>query len=222
MANRLTPKIAPLEADPEFAAASRVLRVLTDGLQEIERSIDLLSVEDYLAQRPADQRAKTALNRLQKKPKPSAGGSAPDRSTVPPDVAAALAIITGERAPRPMGRRARIVALREDREPVRAAIMTQTAIVDGIRDARSAELAKGLRTGHDEIAREFYRAMQALAAATEKEAALRADVQAKGYQFRDDLLPTPSLRAAIVAGVESNSDSEVSRVRRQLEGWKIL
>jgi hypothetical protein len=224
MARKQTP-LEPIHADPRFAPAQAILRTLEDGAAAIEREIDALRIEEQLTRRPNDPRASSLEARLKghraAAPKPPPAPA----SDLPAEVTAALDLLrAGERPQRPhhLDRKAAIAQLEADRELVHAAILGQRPILDAIRDELSADLAKRLVPAHRELILAQFRAAQALAAATDSEREFRRAVTAAGYTWRPDWMPSPAWRSALILGSEADFDSEVSRMRRMLEGLKVI
>jgi hypothetical protein len=225
-ARKQIPNLEHIESNERFATAAAILRALQAGLAGIERERDALRIEDYLGQSRLreDPRADVLRARLKqlRGPAPSAPQSSPAAANVPPAVHAALELLrAGTRPPRRDLQRA-LEQLVEDADIVHAAILAQQAIVDSLKDELSADVSRQCKSAHRELLLAQYRAAQLLAVATDAERELRRSVTGAGYTFRDDLLPAPMLRSALILGSENEFDSEIARVRRQLEEWKVL
>src|SRR5258708_9992501 len=63
-ARRAKNTIEQLEANPRYAAAAEILRVLKSGMAQVEAEIDVLNIEGHLINRPNDPRARELKNRL--------------------------------------------------------------------------------------------------------------------------------------------------------------
>ena len=219
--------LKPIHEDPRYAEPAGVLRTLTDGLQKLENEIQALRLEEHLATRPNDVRAPMMRDWL-KQLRPNVplpilaldSDSAKDSdSTIRTGIEA---IRGGAVATVPANRKAAIEALEVRAERVRQARRAQQSIVDRVHNELSAEMAQSVQAEHRKLIVAQYRAAQAFSAATEAEQAFHRTVTAAGYQFRSDILPAPGFRAALVLGFESQTDSEIARVRRFLEETKSL
>jgi hypothetical protein len=221
MAKKSTP-IEPIDTNPRFAAASAILRALLEGERQVERERDALIIEGHLASRPQDPRRADMTARL-KKLRAAAPRDIPanDPALAPP-VAAALELVRGAKAPRRVDRGTLIAQIEDDRYVIRLGIITQHAVVDAIHAELSGEVNMRLRETQRALVLQRFRAEQALAAAWGEELALKRNVVQAGYAWRPDLLPSPSARAGLILGSESDFDSEISRTRRMLEELNVL
>jgi hypothetical protein len=227
--------ITRLDADPAYAEAAAVLRVLQDGLSAIERDRDSAVVEDHLRRSPSDShagalRARLKANRSASPPPAQVAGNS---SKSPAAVAEALellkagadrrAVLAGisARPARPDHRQV-IADLEENAAVIRAGIAAQQRVIDSIRGSASAALADRLRAGHRDLVLKQFRAAQHFAAATDALRQLRSEILAAGFEFRSDVLPEPTSRAALILGSESDWNSEVNGLRRLLEELGII
>jgi hypothetical protein len=217
------PQLTPIADDQRYAAASTILRTLQDDERAIEHELDSLRIEGYLASRPNDSRAPMLRERLKKNRAASPPKKVePPKSDLPAAVVVALELLQEGRRPTHASRAAQIDQLEADRVIVHQAVIEQSAVVEALRDELSHQLAKRLQADHRALVLAQYRALQALAVATDAERLFRAAVTNAGYQWREDLLPAPTLRTALIVGSESEHDSEVSRTRRLLEELRII
>jgi hypothetical protein len=147
------------------------------------------------------------------KPKPSVSATA---------VATALTLIRDGVRPERRDWAAERSQLQDDIQVCNAARQEQQLVVDAVRDKLSFELAVRLRSEHRAMVLKLYRALQATAKADAELRTLRASILKGGYLLRHDVLPQPTIGSTLVLGDESEFDSEISRVRRQLEQMGIL
>jgi hypothetical protein len=218
------PNIAPIHEDTRFAELAAVLRFLEDGMSQIEREADALRIEDYLTLRPKDPRAPYLNDRLKKyhSSAPAKKVAEPANDAMPDTVAVALELLNKGSRPVHRNRKAIIQQLEGDRDLIGKAILDQRAVIDALRDELSSALAIRLVKKHRELVLGQFRAAQALAAATDLQDEFRSLFISAGYTWRDDLLPAPQLRAALVLGSEATFESDISRTRRALEELKII
>jgi hypothetical protein len=214
--------IAPIEQNDVVAPQMAVLRTLTEAEQSAEHEIDSVRVEDFLLKRPKDPRAPELRARVKRnRARATTNVDPPSASDAPAAVIAALQLLRGTRPAR-LSAQARIEQIDNDLAVLREGRMAQQAVVDAIKAELSHQLAKRLQADHRALVLAQFRALQALAATTDAERLFRATVTNAGYLWREDLLPAPVLRSALIAGSEAEHDSEVSRTRRLLEEWKIV
>ncbi|MFZ1905221.1 MAG: hypothetical protein WAU56_07500 [Steroidobacteraceae bacterium] len=214
-----------IDSSPRFATAAAILHTLEEGLRAIERESDALRLEDYLGRSrlKADPRSGELRQRLKTLRESARTTQAPPVDTeLPPPVKAALELLRAGVRPARRDLAALLEQLEDDKAVVREAICAQHAIVEAIRGDLSADVARDVRTAHRELVLTQYRAAQQFAAAIDAERELRRSITGAGYTWRDDLLPAPTMRAALILGSEAEFDSEISRVRRMLEEWKVL
>lgn len=226
-ARRAKHVIEQLEANPRYAAAAEILRVLNHAMARIDTEIDVLNIERHLASRPNDPRASALTNRLRSR-RESLGKAAAEsvpaaaQSAVPASVAAALHLINDGVRPRRQNRQAEIAQLEKDKEVIRDAIFEQQPIVDALRDDLSLEAAKRHAAAYQKLVLAIYRAAQALATAADAEREFRSDFAASGHSWVPEIMRSFQLRATLILGSEHAVDSEISTARRYLEGAKIL
>lgn len=242
MAKTPTTTLTPISANPRFAAASAIMVRLTAGLSALDREIDALRIEQHLGTLGAES-ARTLRNqdlreRLDRhraaspkeKPKPQAAPAADDLPA--PVVVALEALDAGARARRSeklaeleylrAGARAEVDLLEADRVVVQRAIVAQQEVLDRLRDELSAQVAEHRKAAKRERVLAVFRAAQQFAGAIDAERDFDRESAEAGYTPRPDLLPTITLRSALVLGSERFFDSEISRVRRLLEEMKAL
>jgi len=224
-ARRAKHVIEQLEANPRYAAAAEILRVLNHAMARIDTEIDVLNIERHLASRPNDPRAPALANRLKSR-RESLGKTAESvptaQSDVPASVAAALHLINDGVRPRRQNRQAEIAQLEKDKEVIRDAIFEQQPIVDALRDDLSLETAKRHAAAYQKLVLAIYRAAQALATAADAEREFRSDFAASGHSWVPEVMRSYQLRSTLILGSEHAVDSEISTARRYLEGAKIL
>jgi hypothetical protein len=234
--------IERIDRNIRYAEAIAVQNTLEDGLNGLKRDRDIVKTEDYLGRQDAlgegrqKSRGRSSLRLVTREdslrrrlaelrasaPRAAKQASAPEGA--PSEVTAALELLrTGARPPRRDVRRV-LEQLDRDIATVNEGLVAQKNIVACLKDELSAQVqtARGIKSAWDAIRIAKYRAAQALAAATDDERALWRSIIEAGYTRRDDLLPTPVLRAALVLGSESEFDSEISRARRWLESAEVL
>jgi hypothetical protein len=217
--------IPPIATNPRYSAALAVCVALRAGLDTIEHEIALLTVDEYLSHRPDDKRARENRDRLRQRKGVGDQGAAPrtEAGGLPAEVLAGLEIVRGGPLSKPKpSRRARIAELDEQRAIVHRAFVIQAAAVEEVRGELSVALANHLRSQQDALAAAYVRAAQQLAAISDAELAFARRFREAGYTWRPDLLPFPSLRAALVLGSEADGASEVSRMRQTLEEAGVL
>jgi hypothetical protein len=234
MARKQIQTLERIDSSPRFATAAAILRTLQEGQRTIESRLDALRVEERLAFASTETstqrlRMQQRLKELRAAAPPTSAASAKPDSQLPAAVSAALELLrTGISPARGDARRTRKdfaqdrERLEDDREIVHRAVVLQQSAVDALRGELSCELARELLPAHRELVLAQFRAAQQLAATTDAEMEFRRKVTEAGYTWRDDLLRAPALRSALILGSESYFDSEVGRMRRQLEEWEVL
>lgn len=233
LARKSTPP-EPIESNERFASAAAILRTLQEGQRTLESRLDALRVEERLAF--ASTETDTQRSRMRKRlaelraaaPSTSTSGAQPD-SQLPSVVSAALELLrTGVAPARGDTRRTRKdfaqdrERLEDDREIVHRAIVFQQSAVDAVHGDLSADAERARGAAHRERVLAIYRAAQEFAAKVDALREADAEYTGAGYGRRYDLNPAPMMRSALILGSEADWDSEISRVRRQLEEWKVL
>jgi hypothetical protein len=220
-----------IDSNPRYAPAAAILRTLQEGMQEIQQETDVLRIEAYLGGQAAalqgsdNQQTKDLRERV-KKHRAKAPPRKPESTVetgLPAAIAAALELLRiGTRPPR-RDLRALIAQLEEDHGIVHAAVIEQNAIVDSIRNELVAEQATRDQEPWNALQLRKFRALQVVTALADEEADFRqARVGAGFVPWRSDLLPTIGSRPMLVLGSEREWDSEISRMRRQLEEQRLI
>lgn len=220
--------VPPLADDPEFAKAAALLAALSARYDLVKDVISLVELEEYLRPRAFDPRSPTdiemrhRLRFLRAKVK-TAEAFEPASAAGRPEIEKALRLLEGADVPAPITPAAKLEQCRRQMAVLDEALRAQNEILEEIRARKALELAHRLARRNDELLVAHYRAAQELARTTAAVRELHAEILMAGYgPPRSDVMPAFLTRGALLLGSESDWNSDVAVVRRQLEQRGIL
>ena len=231
--------LEPLDNDPRIVAANAILNTLKSGLGKIKAEIDSLAIEGHLGSQPSvDRRAEkkwrggltSSRNDLLRERltrnrtiAPEKKADEPVSGDLPAAVVVALGVCNATRsAPPLLDQRALIEQRKRDAIAVSAGIAAQERVRDTIREeVKYARTLKDVDPWFALLVRR-YRAMQSLAAIDDEIWDFQKQRLDGGYGWRVDLLPESGERVARTLGSERDHLSEVSKMRRDLEGFEKI
>ena len=215
------------EKNERLGQEEALLKVIRDGMAELDRQIDLLRSEDYLdkshltAAREKALRERLEELRARLRETPAVAQTPTPPEGVPRTVALALEVLAGGREPQ-RDLRAEIKQLEAGRARVQAGYSLQQTIVNDLKGEIGATTILLKRPEWDALNLAEFRAAQVLAAAAQAKREFRQAITSAGHVWRADLLPEPTMRSSLILGSEADKNSEISWARRTLEELKIL
>lgn len=224
------PAIPDLRSDPEYAEAAGLLTAFEEKRREINDRILLLTIEHHFATRPKqsssgndadlryqERKLRDALSKTSGK-KPSVTDA--DQA---PEIVAGIRLLRGEHIPPQPDRPSQIAKLREQLAVVDNAIMALAPVIEAVRSQKNFELSQRLAAYNNELTLNHYRACVEVVRSVAALRNLHTSVVRAGYgELRSDIAPETIARATLLLGLESESDSQVSTLRRHLEQRGIL
>lgn len=223
-----SPAIPPLGSNPQYAEHAAVRRALMDAKAARQARLDLLVVEDGIAQESvgprkvmlagrADALRKLAISASLKPPEPPAADDG-----MPADLAVALKLLSGESVEQPLDRDQRKRELRRELAILDAGWRAVEVLMADVRDAETARVAQSLQPEHEARLLAIYQAAAALAEAMQNERMLVSNFITSGYGDASHILRRPGLSAGTRLGSFDEHDSEISTFRRKLQDWGVL
>lgn len=218
------PAFELLADDPEFKTQDALLSRLKAKHAELSAERETLVVGNYLRTLGEDER-KSLLERRKPLPTPTVAqpDPAPSRDSVPAEVARALPLLDGHSPSVPWADlEHRLKQLDHYSDILGPAVRAQSKVVDEIRQRKSGEIFRRARDWHARRLVEMYRAAQQLGSAVIAMGRLSELARAAGYEPKPHLLARGSLPAAFGIGFEDRYDSQISRLRRDLEEQGLI
>jgi hypothetical protein len=226
--------IDPIGAEKPVAVLDATHSTLKSGREKLKTELDSLIIDEHLGRQPqstarTDKRRRPIVTRNDKLRErlhknraivPEQKASEPLSGELPAAVTLALEIInTSRSAPPQLDRRVLIEQLKKDLD----AVETGIASLEHVRDTQLEEL-KYSQVLKDEdpwfaLLVRWTRELQAAAATGDQISDfMKSRFDAGYFPWRPDLLPELGVRVKLVLGSERDHDSEISKMRRRLEG----
>ncbi len=226
-----TINLRQLAEDPEIAAATDLLGKLREAAAQFEHEKERLDLEYYFGEGrqfvegasdgPRDVRLRERLKVLQAQaptmPTSSPSGAHPDN-----DIASALSLIAGAPIPPSDDRSARRREIARKIATIDMALRKQQLLYHELVADKSHAISDALRPQHDALLVEIFQAAQKLSRLVDDERDFRASVIVRGYDPSAEIIGPLNSSAALILGSERQYDSEISRIRRQLEDRGLL